>query len=221
MMSKGGERSIVLRMDANRLSVFKDQLRKDMYPETLGDFHRAIIEERAPYFARTYCKAGGRILDVGCGTGAALEIFRNLGLSVTGIELGDEDYAICIQKGLPVERVDMHEMTFPDASFDAIWCRHTLEHSFMPFFLLAEFNRMLPVGGVIYIEVPTFGTDAHHEDNPNHYACMTPAVLEKLLGRAHFEVLEHDALTFEVGRGGMDQYQLFIARKKEDFYGLK
>ena len=208
-------------MDTNRLAVFKKRLHQDMYPETLGDFHRAIIEERAPYFARTYCKSGGRILDVGCGTGAALSIFRDLGFSVRGGELGEEDYVACIQKGLPVERVDMHEMTFPDASFDAIWCRHTLEHSFMPFFLLAEFNRMLPIGGVIYIEVPTFGTDAHHEDNPNHYSCMTPEALGKLLGRAHFDILEHNALTFGVEKGGMDQYQLFIARKKDDFYGSK
>lgn len=208
-------------MNSDRLAIFKGKLQEDMYPETLGDFHRAIIEERAPYFARTYCASGGRILDVGCGTGVALEIFQNLGFSVMGIELGEEDYAACSQKGLPVTRVDMHEMTFPDASFDAIWCRHTLEHSFMPFFLLAEFNRMLPVGGVLYIEVPVFGTDAHHEDNPNHYSCMTPAFLEKLLGRAHFEILEHDALTFAVEKGGTDQYQLFIVRKKNDFYGSK
>lgn len=208
-------------MNLNRLTAFKDQLRRDMYPETLGDFHRAIIEERAPYFARTYCKVGGRILDVGCGTGAALEIFNKLGFVAVGVELGEEDYAQCLKKGLTVERVDMHEMTFADASFDAIWCRHTLEHSFMPFFLLAEFNRMLTAGGVVYIEVPVSGTDAHHEDNPNHYSCMTPAVLEKLLGRAHFDILEHDALTFGVEKGGVDQYQLFIARKKDDFYGLK
>ncbi len=208
-------------MDSDRAKAFKEQLRRDMYPETLGDFHHNIIKERAPYFARTYCTAGGRILDVGCGTGIALEIFRDLGFLATGVELGEEDYAVCVQKGLPVKRVDMHEMTFPDESFDAIWCRHTLEHSFMPFFLLAEFNRMLPVGGVVYIEVPVFGTDAHHEDNPNHYSCMTPAVLEKLLGRAHFDILERNALTFGVEHGGMDQYQLFIVRKKDNFYGSK
>jgi ubiquinone/menaquinone biosynthesis C-methylase UbiE len=48
----------------------------------------------------------------------------------------------------------MHCMDFKDESFDAIWCRHTLEHSFAPLQVLYEIFRVLRGNGYLFAVLP-------------------------------------------------------------------
>jgi ubiquinone/menaquinone biosynthesis C-methylase UbiE len=43
--------------------------------------------------------------------------------------------------------MDMHCMDFEDGSFDAVCCRHTLEHSFAALQALYEISRVLKENG--------------------------------------------------------------------------
>ena len=45
------------------------------------------------------------IVDVGCGTGALLEAFRQMGCDVFGLEYSDAALAYCRQRGLPVKQI--------------------------------------------------------------------------------------------------------------------
>jgi ubiquinone/menaquinone biosynthesis C-methylase UbiE len=50
--------------------------------------------------------------------------------------------------------MDMHALAFPDECFDAVWCRHTLEHSFAPLQVLAEIHRILKSSGYLFVVLP-------------------------------------------------------------------
>ena len=83
------------------------------------------------------------ILDVGCNDGYMVKVFQDEGKKAAGINdsLMPVDWAYIEDNNLAVLQGDMHNMDFPDAVFEAVWCRHTLEHSFAPLQVLAEVNR--------------------------------------------------------------------------------
>ena len=96
---------------------------------------------------------GKQVLDVGCAEGGYTKYFANNSM---GIDLEFESLKIAKSKGLDVCRVDINTaLPFRDASFDAIFCSHVLEHVYSPYYLLKEFNRVLKEDGIIAIVVPT------------------------------------------------------------------
>lgn len=61
----------------------------------------------------------GKLLDVGCGTGARTAGLANLGWEVTGVDLSDDMLRRARERGLDVVRADAADLPFGDASFDA------------------------------------------------------------------------------------------------------
>jgi SAM-dependent methyltransferase len=97
----------------------------------------------------------GRILDVGCSAGFFLDEFRRLDLSPVGVDMGDDLIAECRARGLDVRQADLaNGLPFPDASFDTVFCSHTLEHVYSPFPLLLECHRVLAPGGSLVLILP-------------------------------------------------------------------
>jgi len=153
----------------------------------------------------------GRVLDVGCGQGMALERMIAKGLDPVGITLG-EDYRICAEKKLPVLEMDLNLMEFPAESFDGVWCRHALEHSIAPYFVIRRLWQFLKAGGLCYVEVPAPDTACHHEANENHYSVLTSSMWQSLFARAKFRLLETRTISFNTP-SGEDSYYAFFLRK--------
>ncbi|MFH0972270.1 MAG: methyltransferase domain-containing protein [Candidatus Micrarchaeota archaeon] len=61
-----------------------------------------------------------KILDVGCGTGLGMEILKELGYEVAGIDVSEELLAIAKKKHLAVQLGDMRNIPFPNSTFDGI-----------------------------------------------------------------------------------------------------
>lgn len=195
-----------------RLEAFTRTLWGHVYPEVPTDLHANIVDKAYRRVKETFpLPEGARVLDIGCGQGVALKHFAADGFKATGIALG-EDVEICRKQGYDAVEMDLSFLDFPDGTFDLVWCRHALEHSFMPFFVLSEIHRVLKPGGVVYVEVPAPETASYHERNPNHYSVLGQRMWLQLIERTGFASLIH----FEVNFGleiGPDRYMGFIARR--------
>ena len=153
-----------------------------------------------------------KILDIGCGQGVALEIFQNMGFLPVGITLSDEDIRACLEKGYQVYKMDQSFLTFHDETFDFIWCRHCIEHSIFPYYILSEFFRVLKPKGYLYLEVPAPNTICMHQQNRNHYSLFNKNVWVELIKRTGFDMIDVIDLSFQVDLGP-DLYWAMIQKK--------
>lgn len=195
-----------------RLDAFLEKLRGDIYPEVETEGHSLITREMFKRLTETYPTApGGTVLDVGCGQGVGLEVFKSAGLEPIGITLGD-DAEVCRAKGFEVVEMDLSFLDFEDGRFDLVWCRHALEHSVFPFFTLSEMHRVLKPGGVLYVEVPAPDTSCGHQTNPNHYSVLGKSMWQELIRRTGFPETRQVDINFPTGRGP-DTYWAFMQKK--------
>jgi SAM-dependent methyltransferase len=89
----------------------------------------------------------GRLLDVGCGTGAHTSVFAERGWSVVGVDESEDQLSLARERGVEVVQADAAALPFEDSSFDAavsIWT-HTDVDDFGA--LLREVARVLRPGG--------------------------------------------------------------------------
>jgi SAM-dependent methyltransferase len=195
----------------SRFDVFLDSLAGDVYPEVPSEPHLSITRKVILELHNSgLIPTGARVLDIGCGQGLALEQFRALGLEAIGVAMG-ADVEVCRSRGFDAHEMDQNFLTFPENSFDVLWCRHVLEHSAMPLFTLCEYRRVTKPGGIVYVEVPAPDTSAHHERNPNHYSVLPLSSWLNLFCHAGFVVERSVELNFTV-RCGPDKYWSNVLR---------
>jgi SAM-dependent methyltransferase len=197
----------------DRLLDFIARIQGQSYSEPLSVEHTQItIQMVDQFFSRYQLPVNARILDVGCGPGVALDLFREKGCRTTGITINNDDIQVCRARNHHVLKMDQSFLMFPEASFDFVWVRHCIEHSLFPFFTLTEFFRVLEDGGYLYLEVPAPDTTGRHETNINHYSVMNKKMWTSLIARAGFMLLEGVDLNFE-SPAGPEEYWAFICRK--------
>jgi len=90
--------------------------------------------------------------------------------------------------------MDMHALEFDDESFDAVWCRHTLEHSFSPLRVLAEIHRVTRPNGYLFVVLPPPPTPPAHYHG--HWHQVPDYQFRYLLEMCNFEVLELEMAWF-------------------------
>jgi SAM-dependent methyltransferase len=92
-------------------------------------------------------RGGGSVLCVGCRNTLELDRFRARGFDdVTGIDVFSQREDIKV--------MDMHEMTFPEDSFDVVYASHSLEHSYDVRRVVDQFVRVARDGAIVGVEVP-------------------------------------------------------------------
>jgi len=130
------------------------------------------------------------VLDIGCGDGQLLHILqeRNSGLRLAGLTVNPDEKAR-IDPRIDVRIGDMHQLPWCDASFDAVLCRHSLEHSISPLSALFEANRVLKPAGLLYVVVPAPYSEWVIQW-PSHFSVLPRALWGKLFQDAGFEILE-------------------------------
>ena len=109
----------------------------------LGAFHDPAREA-----ARRLLGDGpGRLLDLGCGTGAQTVAFRDTGWDVTGVDASEDMLRWARGRGLDVVQTEAEALPFADSTFDAavsLWT-HTDFDEFAG--AIAEASRVLRPGG--------------------------------------------------------------------------
>jgi SAM-dependent methyltransferase len=101
----------------------------------------------------------GRILDVGCGSGAFLLAMREAGWDPYGVEISPRAVAAAHEAGLDQVIVgDLLECPLPEERFDAIRFWHVLEHVADPKAQLLKARALLQRGGTLMIGVPNYAS---------------------------------------------------------------
>jgi SAM-dependent methyltransferase len=94
----------------------------------------------------------GRLLDIGCGTGAHTAAFAEHGWSPVGVDISEDQLRLARERGVEVVKADAADLPFEDASFDAVvsmWT-HTDVDDFSA--LMQEAVRVLrPEGPFVYV----------------------------------------------------------------------
>lgn len=96
----------------------------------------------------------GRVLDVGCGDGALIQLVAPRAEAAVGIDTNRKVLAAAKRRlaGLPhvaLRHGDMHQLPFGDASFDAVLLMNALDCSEDPARALREAARVLRPGGCL------------------------------------------------------------------------
>jgi 2-polyprenyl-3-methyl-5-hydroxy-6-metoxy-1,4-benzoquinol methylase len=143
------------------------------------------------------------LLDLGCGRGEMLGVFREAGLEARGIDSNDDSIAVCQANGLDAEKADLfaYLSALPDASLGGVVCCQVVEH--LPQARLPEMIRLvhakLRAGGLLAIETPNpeclaiFAT--HFYIDPTHRHPIPPALASFYLEEAGFGRIEIERLS--------------------------
>jgi 2-polyprenyl-3-methyl-5-hydroxy-6-metoxy-1,4-benzoquinol methylase len=162
----------------------------------------AAVQERQRLYAERF-RVTANVLDLGCGRGELLEVFRTEGISARGIDLNDDAVALCRQRDLAVERADLFSYLrdLPDSSLTGVVCCQVVEH--LPPERLAELigllHDKLRTGALLAIETPNpeclaiFAT--HFYLDPTHRHPIPSALLAFYLEEAGFGQIEVERLS--------------------------
>jgi SAM-dependent methyltransferase len=137
-------------------------------------------------------RGGGRYLDVGCGSGAALGVARELGWRVSGIEMDDAAAAMARRFCDEVHVGDILSAPFSPGRFDVVTAFHVLEHVPDPVAVARRMLDWLAPGGLLIVEVPDagglgaslFGKAWSGLELPRHLSHFTSGTLEMVIGKA-------------------------------------
>jgi SAM-dependent methyltransferase len=174
------------------------ELLRELLPT--GASPQVLAEELVPGLLAG--RPGARVLDLGCGRGDSVDVFRAADPAVrwVGADLPDsEQLGLRTRADAEIVTFDGTSLPFADASFDVVFCKQVLEHVERPRELLAEVARVLRPGGAFA------GSTSHLE--PYHgwsVQNLTPYGLTRLLDDA--------GLAPEVLLAGIDGPTLIVRR---------
>ena len=98
---------------------------------------------------------GGRLLDLGCGSGSFLHCLRGGAWTLWGIEMSAAAAELARTRNhATILTDDVLQAPFPPEVFDVITCFHVFEHMTSPREVLAKVKEWLKPGGIFCVHVP-------------------------------------------------------------------
>jgi 2-polyprenyl-3-methyl-5-hydroxy-6-metoxy-1,4-benzoquinol methylase len=172
------------------------QFHSQMYMQ----FHANTSESEGDYVTRSARIAAPRVtqlarvigadrplsvFEVGCGVAQFQKLAREqTAWKLSGIEPGREQYELNRKLGFEVENRFLDDLPKGTGPFDVVVCFHVLEHFLSPADFVRRVNRLLPIGGLLYVEVPNLawpGTPFTDFLQLPHFYNFTAATLRNYL----------------------------------------
>lgn len=142
----------------------------------------------------------GSMVDIGCGTGASLSLFKEFSGDVVGLDTSEEALAYCRVRGFNnVKKIeDASRTNLPDHSAQLVTLLDVLEHIKNEAETLKEIKRILAPEGLLLIIVPAYQfLWSEHDVALHHYRRYTSRGLASLLERNGYQVIKNSyAITF-------------------------
>ena len=160
---------------------------------------RRYLQRYLPYIKAA--PSGHPVLDLGCGSGAFIELLQENGLSAVGIDLADEAVSECTAKGLNVFRDDaLHFLSDKHEEYGSIFCSHLIEHFEYDdaVRLLVSIHEALVTGGRIVLITPnpaSLEVSEYFWLDPTHVRPYPLPLLVSMLEQTGFQVLDQGQQT--------------------------
>ena len=148
-------RQHVLERSANsRDTIFNPRVRNNSRAIEIFSFLSGVAENRGSFYrARPDIK---KVLEIGCGSGEALQVFHDRGFAAYGTEASLNRAEYCRGNGLNVLNcaIDNVKPVEGIAPFDLAYSAHVLEHIVAPGQHMSQLAPLVREGGYLYIQVP-------------------------------------------------------------------
>ncbi|RMG26907.1 MAG: class I SAM-dependent methyltransferase [Bacteroidetes bacterium] len=171
-------------------------------------YHRVrsiTLRQKRKWVEKYAGRKSGRLLDIGCGTGAFLNTMQKAGWQTLGLEPDEGARAYARQQyGLDVRKLEaMYEL--PAGQFDVISLWHVLEHVHQLHPCLQRIHELLAPGGTLFVAVPNYlSADAAHYrqhwaayDVPRHLYHFCPTAMRLLLQKYQLEIKKQIGMPFD------------------------
>jgi cyclopropane fatty-acyl-phospholipid synthase-like methyltransferase len=192
------------------------QIRQEAFGEDIGQNSWLTSDEQDRFLEWLDLRPGKTLLDVACGAGGpALRIAAITGCSVVGIEVHEQAVttasSLAAQRGL-AERAEFRSvdatqpLPFPDASFDAITCIDAINHFSDRPRVIADWARLLKVGGLllftdpIIVTGPLTNTDVAVRSSAGFYLFVPPGYDEGVIAQCGLQLLVREDVTTNMAK---------------------
>jgi SAM-dependent methyltransferase len=135
--------------DAARFRAF-ERTRYHALAESYDIFFTPVTTNAiTPLLKAARLKAGDKLLDVACGSGALAAAAREQGAQATGIDLTPGMIALAKARhpGIDFREAEVEHLPFPAGAFDVVACNFGIGHFPYPERAVAECARVLKAGG--------------------------------------------------------------------------
>ena len=182
----------LVQLNNTPVSYYREVIRATAISQDMTDFRLKHFSD----FVKKYGLRKKKIIEIGCGKGEFLNLMRECGPDVYGLEYGQESVDECDESGLRVEQgyIDSPDYLVSGGPYEAFFIMNFFEHVPEPNVLLKGVRNNLVEGGVGIVEVPNFDmilkNNLFSEFISDHLFYFTEETLTSTLRRNGFEVLE-------------------------------
>ncbi len=210
-----------------------------IYPRALGNYDdfdsspglafkvKAVLDGTRIKKLSKHVHKNGRLLDIGCASGAILDIAKAYCTNFNvfeGLDISKTAARISIKKGYKVYISTAELASLPDNYYDLILMFQVIEHLHNPNAVLKKLRRSLRPGGKIIIETPNldcfdrkiFGGFWEGYHIPRHFNIWTIEGMNKTLEKAGYSSVKSSLLSKPV-HWTMSLQNWAVANKKSDW----
>lgn len=204
---------------------YEDQFYKDYYEELYRAVTLGSVKPSADYIAHQkerglrvlgyvsrFVKTPGRMLDLGCASGATMIAWMGAGWKCRGVDPHKASVDTAVHDlGLDVHVGVGEDLPFDDNSFDLFLCLGPHEHAYDLNKMFEETRRTLVDGGWLLIRWRShkiFGSPLEYF-NHNHYRFFTWSTWKLVLRKQGFSIVDTTSEKLE----GSQSYEYILARK--------
>jgi 2-polyprenyl-3-methyl-5-hydroxy-6-metoxy-1,4-benzoquinol methylase len=134
-----------------------------------------------------------KVLEIGCGLGNNLKVYKNLGLETWGVEASPSRAAYCRSQGHRVSGIPIDNLGEMGNSgpFDMVTSSHVIEHVLDLNQHLHQIKSLLRPEGYLYLEMPNYNSEHlfHRTHSPVHVHVFTLKSITSLLHRHGFSII--------------------------------
>jgi SAM-dependent methyltransferase len=166
------------------------------YSDKLSKFNAFAEKELRALIEGLDLKSGMHVLDVGCGTGEALNwLLREVSPAgrVVGVDLAEAHVAAARLQAAPeiqLYQANLFDDLFEPASFDLVWCVNTINHLTDPKGGVVHLAALLRDGGRVALGQSSFLPDMYFAWDARLEGAVNDAV--RRYYRDRYELDEHD-----------------------------